>query len=199
MVRVEQVIGRARRICSHQDLPEKLRNVKVFLYISTLSEEQKTSEDNITLRIRDVSRLDKVTPVTTDETLYEIASVKQRINNQILRAVKETAMDCNLYAPLSNESLVCYGSDKQFNSNHFGTFPSFERDRDTPDELDVRPMAVHISIIKDKATGIEYALNDDNYELYNLDSYKRSQRTGSKPVVIGRLVRRTRGYDIELM
>ena len=32
-VRIEQVIGRARRICSHQDLPPELRPVNVFLYL----------------------------------------------------------------------------------------------------------------------------------------------------------------------
>ena len=32
-VRLEQVIGRARRICSHKDLPEDLQTVKVFLYL----------------------------------------------------------------------------------------------------------------------------------------------------------------------
>ena len=34
-VRVEQVIGRARRICSHNDLPEEYRDVKVFIYLMT--------------------------------------------------------------------------------------------------------------------------------------------------------------------
>jgi hypothetical protein len=33
--RLEQVIGRARRICSHKDLPEKLQTVEVFLYLMT--------------------------------------------------------------------------------------------------------------------------------------------------------------------
>jgi hypothetical protein len=54
----------------------------VFLYVTSFTEEQKTDEKNIELRLRDISRIDKKTPVTTDETLYEIASVKQRTNNQ---------------------------------------------------------------------------------------------------------------------
>ena len=33
MVRLEQVVGRARRICSHKLLPQELRNVKVYLYL----------------------------------------------------------------------------------------------------------------------------------------------------------------------
>ena len=34
-VRTEQVIGRARRICSHKDLPKELQTVEVFVYIMT--------------------------------------------------------------------------------------------------------------------------------------------------------------------
>jgi hypothetical protein len=199
MVRVEQVIGRARRICSHQDLPVAQRNVKVFLYITTFSEEQKTSEKNIELRIRDLSRLDNKTPVTTDETLYEIASIKQRINNQILRAVKETAMDCNLYSPTNNENLVCYGSGQKYTSNQFGTFPSFERDRDTPAELDVRSITWNARIIKDKANNKEYALNEDTYELFDIESYHRAAKQGTDPILVGHLVKRGRGYGVKLL
>ena len=32
MVRMRQVIGRARRICSHEDLPKNMRNVKIYVY-----------------------------------------------------------------------------------------------------------------------------------------------------------------------
>ena len=32
-VRIDQVIGRARRICSHKNLPESDRTVDVFLYL----------------------------------------------------------------------------------------------------------------------------------------------------------------------
>ena len=32
-VRSEQIIGRARRICSHKDLPPALQSVEVFVYL----------------------------------------------------------------------------------------------------------------------------------------------------------------------
>ena len=69
-VRMEQVIGRAKRICSHRNLPEHLRNIQVYLYLSVLSEEQIKNERNIELRTKDVSRVDRQTPVTTDEYLF---------------------------------------------------------------------------------------------------------------------------------
>ena len=56
MVRIDQVIGRARRICSHEDLPEEYRNIQVFLYMATLTEDQSSSENNKELTMRDVSR-----------------------------------------------------------------------------------------------------------------------------------------------
>jgi len=103
------VIGRARRICSHQDLPDELRTVKVFLYIATLSDQQKTSDDNKELIINDLSKLDKKTPITTDESLFEIARIKDNINQQLLNAVKETAIDCSLYSSNRKETFACYG------------------------------------------------------------------------------------------
>ena len=87
-VRTEQVIGRARRICSHQNLPEELRTITVFMYLMTLSEEQKKSNDAVELRIKDKSKRDNSTPITTDEALYEIATIKEEVSAQLLLSVK---------------------------------------------------------------------------------------------------------------
>ena len=39
-VRSEQVIGRARRICSHQALEEEFKTVEVFMYLMTFTQRQ---------------------------------------------------------------------------------------------------------------------------------------------------------------
>ena len=39
--------------------------------------EQLASEQSVELRLKDKSKYDKVTPVTSDETLYEISSIKE--------------------------------------------------------------------------------------------------------------------------
>ena len=52
-VRMEQVIGRARRICSHQDLPEKERKVDVNLYLMTFTKEQIDNELSVELKLKD--------------------------------------------------------------------------------------------------------------------------------------------------
>jgi hypothetical protein len=187
MVRIDQVVGRARRICSHQDLPPELRTVKVFLYISTFSEEQKTDEANIELRIRDVSRLDKNTPVTTDETLYEMASVKQRINNEILKAVKESAIDCKIYSTISknSENLICYGVDV-VKSNQFSSYPSLDDDQAQKEGLDVRKLEWRANKIT--INGTDYAQRENSNEIYDFNSYQQATQGTTQPILIGRLV-----------
>lgn len=79
--RIEQVIGRARRICSHKDLPEALQTVEVFIYLMTFSREQLLSDASIELKIKDLSKKEyqlnpenpKVVkiPFTSDEALLK--------------------------------------------------------------------------------------------------------------------------------
>ena len=182
MVRPDQVVGRARRICSHQDLPEDLRTVKVFLYVTTLSEQQKTDEKNIELRIRDISKFDKKTPVTTDENLYEIASQKQKINNQILQAVKETAVDCNVYANTSKDHpIVCYGVGK-VESNSFNSYPSFETDkqhRETKDMVEKEIDAVEFKL-KDGRQFVK--IDNDVYDFSDFKDYQNKKRQMPEPI-----------------
>ena len=195
MVRPEQVVGRARRICSHQDLPVELRTVKVFMYVSTMSETQRTDEKHIVLRLRDVSRLDKETPITTDENLYEIASSKQKINNQILQAVKETAVDCNVYSSLSTDDkpVVCYGFGK-VESNAFSSYPSFEVDKTEKGNRFYHQMdSPRITF-----AGKTFALRKDTMEVYDMDSYKLAlQNPNIEPALVGKLIKENGKYKIE--
>jgi hypothetical protein len=182
MVRVDQVIGRARRICSHQDLPEELRTVKVFLYMSTLTEEQKTSEKHIELRIRDVSKIDKKTPITMDEALYDIALVKNNINQQIMKAIKESAFDCGLY---KKEDLTCFGYGK-IKSNDFGSHPSLEQDEQYKEELETKKTV--IKMVEVTIGGVKYAFNDSTKLVYKLDDYERTKMTGEDMLPVGKIV-----------
>ena len=54
--RIDQVIGRARRICSHKELPEALQTVEVYLYLMAFSPEQIKSEASIELKRKDLSK-----------------------------------------------------------------------------------------------------------------------------------------------
>ena len=107
-IRMQQVIGRARRICSHNALPEDKQTVSVFLYLMTFSDTN-LDKASTELKLHDKGKLDKSKNVTSDELLYEISTIKENINSKILHAIKESSIDCSLHNKEdSGEQLVCY-------------------------------------------------------------------------------------------
>jgi hypothetical protein len=194
-VRVEQVIGRAARICSHKDLPSHLRNVKVFMYLMTFSQKQLEDDSSVELRLKDKSKIDRKTPLTSDEALFEISNMKNEINKRILTAVKEAAIDCSLYSMAgSKEPLVCFSFGKTEPSpSKFSITPALEGE-----ETDV-VASVNVSKITWQAkevtiSGKRFAMNEKTGELYDLDSYKQALAVpGFDPRLIGKLVRKPDG------
>ena len=77
--RIEQVIGRGIRNCSHKDLKKELRNVSVFHYCIT---EPKTDERPIR--------------ETLDMKLYRQAEEKIGKIGKVMEIVKKSAIDCHL-------------------------------------------------------------------------------------------------------
>ena len=188
-VRIEQVIGRARRICSHQSLPEELRTVNVFLYLMTFSEKQLKSDETIELRLHDKSRKDGITPVSTDESLYEIASAKEEISKNILRAVKEASIDCALHTKSNaSEKLQCF----TFSSNDTSKVAyenSFEEEQ-SDDIADKNRKEITWKAKKIDVDGVKYALNPATNEVYDFDSY-----LSQNPIKVGDLVIKGKGDD----
>jgi hypothetical protein len=105
-VRLEQVIGRARRICSHKALPLALQTVEVFVYLMTFTPEQLKSDDAIELKRKDLSKSEPHVPMTSDQYLYEISEIKSNLTAQLTDAVKESSFDCYIY---SNGKCVNFG------------------------------------------------------------------------------------------
>jgi hypothetical protein len=192
MVRIQQVVGRARRICSHEQLPEELRTVKVFIYLSSLSETQKKSEASKELILRDVSRIDDNTPVTTDESLYEIAKIKDNIINKILNAMKEAAIDCSLYSKKNDENLVCYGFGN-VKTNSFGSYPTIEEDTEQKEDVKQEKLKLSTVTIKDK----KYAINKTTFELYDMEDYESTKKSNKPIYPVGKLTKTKTGYVIE--
>jgi superfamily II DNA or RNA helicase len=87
--RLEQVVGRASRFCSHISLPEEERNVKVYVYISMHPDEE----------------------VTVDQHIKKLSETKNKIIKQFEQAIKEAAVDCRLnkYANIvdSDDEITC--------------------------------------------------------------------------------------------
>lgn len=181
-VRVEQVIGRARRICSHQDLPPELRTVFVFVYLMTLSKDQLTLPEALNLRKSDVSKIDNKTPLTTDEALFEISNIKESLTLQILKAVKESSFDCTLHSnPGSKENLNCfsYGSS---DSSKFISVPSI-LDEEKDDVYEKNKTTTTFKAVEVTLDGIKYAYDPASNNVYSLDSYN-----AGSPVQVGKLV-----------
>jgi hypothetical protein len=188
-VRTEQVIGRARRICSHQELPEELRTVEVFLYLMVFSNNQLKSDESIELRLKDKSKKDNLTPITTDEALYEIATIKEDVTNKILNAVKEASFDCALHSKAgAKEQLQCFSFGK-VNSSKFSYYPSIAEE-ESDIIADKNKIKITWKAVELELEGIKYALKKDTGEVYDLDSYMRGL-----PVQIGNLITTGKGKD----
>jgi hypothetical protein len=198
MVRVDQVVGRARRICSHEDLPEELRTVEVYIYLSTATEEQ--IDKNIELRIQDLSKLQykihdekrgrdilERVPFTTDQYLLEIAQIKDSITRQILTSVKETAIDCSLYNTNPAEPLVCYGFGK-VEAQSFASYPTLERDTQEKSAVRTEKKRLVSLMVED----VKYAVDKNTMIVYDFASYEKAKEKRGELVEVGRYDERTK-------
>ena len=189
-VRTEQVIGRARRICSHNKLPEKYQTVDVFMYIMTFSQEQMDTDQSINLKKNDKSKLDDTTVVTTDEALFEISSIKKKLNNAILQGVKESSIDCNLFNndSESTNKLKCL-SFGNATSDSFVFNPEFGQD-DSDDVNKYNKKEIEWVGKEVEINGTYYAINMDTMDVYDLESYKEG-----RPILLGKLVKDGNNYE----
>jgi len=119
LVRLEQVKGRAIRICSHMDLPVNERKVDIFTYVSRFSDEQIEKRDmagGVPMSIQSVDGdIDPETKtqriMTSDQRVLNVAVRKELVAKELLDIMKEVAVDCALNAPdniTDNEPLTCY-------------------------------------------------------------------------------------------
>jgi len=83
-IRIQQVIGRAVRLDSHIDLPENERKVDAFIYIMTLTEDQK--------------KRNKVDDgLTADEMVNIVAKKKSAIIDGFISSLKKASIDCFIH------------------------------------------------------------------------------------------------------
>ena len=77
MSRLDQVIGRAVRFCSHKDLPRDERNVSIYIYLTI--DKSKTN------------------PISIDQQILSIALRKQILINEFETVLKKSAIDYYLF------------------------------------------------------------------------------------------------------
>ena len=211
-VRTEQVVGRARRICSHQALDEKYKTVEVFMYLMTFTQKQldgdpdgETQEEkkpsvSIELKTKDKSKLDEEeairiygsSTITTDEALYEISNIKKNITSGILRAVKESSMDCAIHiGSNAKEGIACYSFGNAPPSN-FSYKPSYSNEEKEKISK-INRKVIKWKGYKIKLEGIERIVKPYNKsnkklgEIYDYDSYMAAKTNiDVNPILIGR-------------
>jgi superfamily II DNA or RNA helicase len=74
MSRMDQIIGRAIRFCSHHDVKPYRRKVSVYLYLATSAKGEET----------------------VDEYIWQLAKEKNKLISKFEMALKESAVDCKL-------------------------------------------------------------------------------------------------------
>lgn len=79
--RLDQIIGRSSRFCSHADLPKKDQNVEIFMY--AIEPPDSAGKKNIETE-------------TIDTRIYRLAEVKDRKIKTVEYILKQAAVDCAL-------------------------------------------------------------------------------------------------------
>jgi len=161
-VRINQVIGRAVRTCSHMSLPKEHQNVGVYIYIMKLTKEQLAN--NPTLRKKD-------NELTTDEHILYLAQKKEGLINSFLNMLKSSSIDCVIHSN-KNKPLVngykCYNWPINVDDNKLSYTENINTDNK------IQQHQKYQKLIKNKGkviskNGIKYVLLGD--KIYDYDSY----------------------------
>ena len=192
-VRSEQVIGRARRICSHKALPLALQTLEVFVYLMVFTETQLKSDEAIELKQKDLSKAIPRLPQTSDQYLYEISEIKAGLTAQLTDAVKESAFDCYIY---SNGKCVNFGDPT---NDKFAYVPDYA---DQQNDISVQANKETIKWLGKPVTlnGVKYVyrrMSKTLLNIYDLTSYESALKDPSIiPLQIGTLEKNDRGQDV---
>jgi hypothetical protein len=192
-IRIQQIIGRSRRICSHYRLPKDLQNVQVYVYVMQFSPKQKT-EASIELKLNDISKFNSKNVITTDEALYEITTIKETFNEQYIKAIKESSIDCSVYIDMnSKEGLRCM-SHPSANKLEYLYTPNILKD-ETDANLDKNIYKITWKGIPVEINSKLYILKkgDNPYkqELYDFENYKQKNL-----VLVGYAIKEKRGTRV---
>jgi len=164
-IRIDQVIGRAIRSCSHESLPKKDRNVTVYKYLMKFTKQQLELNYSI-------ATVDK--GITTDEYISLIADKKMNIINEFLKMLKASSFDCIINAnqnkPLEN-GYKCYNWALGVNKDEFSFTSNIKDDYKIMKhkKFQIEKKDKGKVIIKDNK---KYVLMND--KIYNYHSYKKA-------------------------
>jgi len=185
--RLDQVIGRAIRICSHAKLPMDQRTVKVNVYITVFNKEQQTGTEgpNIVLVRRNdivLKRYDVDQPIdtfmSTDEFLYEKSYEKERINKSIITLLKQAAIDCEIHRKLhsrNGEVIQCMRFDTTAKPEDLAYNPSGKNDeQDVFYQRNMERKKRRLQFIRVK--GFDMLMDPDTLEIFDAPAFEDNKR-----------------------
>jgi hypothetical protein len=184
---IEQVIGRAIRICSHRKLPIDQRDVVVKLYMTTFTPEQMTTNEGfniVPIRRNDMTlkRYDGGEPretfMSSDEYLYEVAYEKGRIVKNISLLLKQAAIDCEIHRKLHAKEkpvIQCMRFDTTSTGEDLAYKPGFKTDDlDTLYLRNIQRKTRRLQIVK--AKGLVFVLDPDTNEVFDSPAFQDTRR-----------------------
>ena len=161
-VRINQVIGRAVRTCSHVSLPKQDQNVEIFMYIMKLTKEQLAN--NPTLRKKD-------NELTTDEHILHLAQKKEKLINSFLNMLKSSSIDCVTHSeknkPLEN-GYKCYNWPINVDYNKLAYTNNISSDNKIQQHQKYQKIQKNKGNVVSKE-GVKYVMMDG--KLYDYNSY----------------------------
>ena len=158
-VRIEQLIGRAVRQCSHKALPMEDRKVDVFRYLSIRSDNKKDKD-------------------TTDQEIFTLAKNKSNLIDTFLSTIKEVAVDCELFKHhnMLNSNYPCFKfNEKSYFEGYVG--PTFKDDIYYDKKIDNGLNSINSEIKKIKVLKIK-AVYQIETEYSEVDTYWFNPQTG---------------------
>jgi hypothetical protein len=184
---VDQVVGRAIRICSHARLPMDERTVEVKMYLSVFTPEQMTTGEGpniVPIRRNDMvlKRYEGDEPrdafMSSDEFLYEVAYEKSRIIKNISLLLKQAAIDCELHRKLHSKEkpiIQCMRFDSTATSEDLAFKPLYKNDeKDTLYLRNIVRKARRLQRVKIKNMLI--ILDPDTNEVFDAPAFQDTQR-----------------------
>ena len=142
------------------------------------------------LLTKDVSKIDNTKPFTSDQTLWEIANIKEAVIKNLLDAVKESAIDCSIHSSGGSEKLKCFSFGASTNPTKFSYTMSFDDEpTDAVARQNKRTVVIKpVEIIFNKK---QYAYVKETGIVYDYDSYKEGN-----VVYVGKLIENEAGYKL---
>jgi hypothetical protein len=185
--RMDQVMGRAIRICSHARLPVAERTVKIQLYMSMFSPEQLTSNEGpniVSIRRNDMTlkRYEGDEPreafMTSDEFLYEVSYEKNRIIKVISHLLKQAAVDCEIHRKLHAKErpvIQCMRFDTTAKSDDLAFRPNYlSEETDTLYMRNIIRRKRRLQLVRIK--GVLMVLDPDTNEVFDAPAFQDTQR-----------------------